>query len=174
VPALQDLVYRHDPAAFLLRPEEAHWSAPRGAGRRYRLRSAEGSRLLGLTAIDFEWSAVAPGCENYPLHRHDGVEEVFVVLEGEGELRTERGTVPIRAGDVLGFPPRHQVAHAIRNTGPGELRFLAVGSPGAERLDMTDYPESGQHSETAAFGKRRRFFLPDRVQVGYWEGVATD
>ena len=174
VRALQDLVYRHDPAACLLRPEEAPWQAPRVAGARYSLRSAEGARLLGLTAIDFEWSAIAPGCENVPLHRHDGSEEVFVVLAGEGELRTEADVIPIRAGDVLGFPPRYQVAHAIRNTGAAELRLLAIGSPGAERLEMIDYPASGQRAEFATFGKQRRFFLPERLNVGYWEGTPTD
>jgi uncharacterized cupin superfamily protein len=174
VRALQDLVYRHDPAACLLRPEEAYWQGPRVAGTRYSLRSAEGARLLGLTAIDFEWSAIAPGCQNYPLHRHDGSEEVFVVLAGEGELRTETDVFPIRVGDVLGFPPRYQVAHSIRNTGTAELRLLAIGSPGAERLEMIDYPASGQRAESAAFGKQRRFFLPERVNVGYWEGTPTD
>jgi uncharacterized cupin superfamily protein len=170
--AIQDLIYQHDPAAFLLRPDELAWDAPRATGRRYSIRSAEYSRLLGLTTLDFELSEIAPGCENYPLHRHDGTEELFIVLEGEGEVRTEQGTVQIRAGDVLGFPPRYRVAHAIRNTGERAMRLLSFGAP-AERLDMIDYPESGQRAESF-HGRGRRFFLPERVNVGYWENTPTD
>ena len=118
-------------------------------------------------------SVVPPGCENFPLHRHDGSEELYVILEGEGEVRTEQGAFPFGTGDVLGFPPRYQIAHALRNTGAGDLRFLSFAAP-AERLGMNDYPEFGQRSETTSYGKRHRFFLPQRVDVGYWEGTPTE
>ena len=39
---------------------------------------------------------------------------------------------------------------------------------------MLDYPETGQRAESTAYGKRRRFFLPERVDVGYWEGTPTE
>jgi uncharacterized cupin superfamily protein len=171
--AIQDLLYRHDPAAWLLRPAELRAREARVAGRRYHVQNADGARLLGLTAHDFDVSAVSPGRENYPLHRHDGDEEVFVILEGEGELRTEQGVFPVRAGDILGFPPRYQVAHTLRNTGAEELRYLSFSAP-AERLGMVDYPESGQRAEFTAYGKRHRFFRPERMSVGYWEGTPTD
>lgn len=171
--ALQDLVYRHDPAAFLLRPDELCWREPSGGGRRYRQDSAECAGLLGLTGHNFDVCAIPPGAENYPLHRHDGNEELYVVLEGQGEVRTEQGTFAVGAGDIVGFPPRYQVAHALRNTGKGALRFLSFSGP-AERLEMVDYPESGQRYEGAPYAKRRRFFLPDRVNVGYWEGTPND
>ena len=87
--------------------------------------------------------------------------------------RSGRGTFAVVAGDVFGCPPRYQIAHHIRNTGEGDLRFLSFAAP-AERLDMGDYPESGQRVESTAYGKRRRFFLPERVDVGYWEGTPTD
>jgi uncharacterized cupin superfamily protein len=171
--AIQDLLYRHDLMAFLLHQEDLQWREPRTGGRRYSIRSAECSRLLGLTAIDFEMSGIAPGCENYPLHRHEGTEELFIVLEGEGEVRTEHGAFAIRAGDLLGFPPRYEVAHAIRNTGASELRLLSFGAR-AEQLTGCDYPDSGQRAEGTSYGKSRRFFLPARVNVGYWEGVQTE
>jgi uncharacterized cupin superfamily protein len=174
--ALQDLLYRHDPAACLLRPEELlpKPKAPGGGGgRRYYTRDAACARLLGLTAHDFDVTTVPPGRENWPLHRHDGSDELFIILEGEGELRTERGVFPVRAGDMLGFPPRYQVAHALRNTGPGDLRYLSFSAP-AEQLNMNDYPESGQRSEYTPYGKSHRFFRPERMDVGYWENTPTD
>jgi uncharacterized cupin superfamily protein len=171
--ALQDLVYRHDPAAFLLRQDELCWREPFQGGRRYRQDAAECAGLIGLTGHNFDLCSIPPGKENFPLHRHDGNEELYYVVEGQGEVRTEQGTFAIATGDVLGFPPRYQVAHAIRNTGDTDLRFLSFSDP-AERLGMNDYPESGQRSESTAYGKRRRFFLPERVNVGYWEGTPND
>jgi uncharacterized cupin superfamily protein len=171
--ALQDLVYRHDPAAFLLRSDELCWREPFRGGRRYGQDAAECARLIGLTGHNFDVCAIPPGRENYPLHRHDGNEELYVVLEGQGEVRTEQGTFAVGAGDIVGFPPRYQVAHVLRNIGEGELRFLSFSNP-AETLDMGDYPESGQRVEGTPYGKVRRFFLPNRTNVGYWEGTPND
>jgi uncharacterized cupin superfamily protein len=173
--ALQDLVYRHDPAAFLLRPDELAWQAPRTKGSRFSRRSAECSRLLGLKALDFEVTTVPPGKQNTLLHRHDGVEEAFVVLDGEGEVQTEGGVFPVRTGDILGFPPRYQVAHAIRNTGERVLRFLSFGAwtEPAEAVGLAEYPESGKQLQWAP-GKYRLLYLPENLRVDYWEGERLD
>jgi uncharacterized cupin superfamily protein len=172
-PALQDLLYRHDPAASLLRPDELCWREPFEGGRRYRLEWADCSRLLGLTAHDFDLCSIPPGQANCPLHRHDGSEELYYIVAGQGEVRTERGSFAVTPGDIVGFPPRYQVAHVLRNTGESDLRYLSFAAP-AERLGMIDCPESGQRAEFAAFGKHRRFFLPERVNVGYWEGTPNE
>ena len=121
--------------------------------------------------LDFEVTVVPPGRENTLLHRHDGLEEAFVVLQGEGVLVTEGGAFPIRTGDVLGFPPRYQVAHAFRNTGAGDLRLLALGAfaEPAEAVGLAEYPESGKQFQWVP-GKFRRFYLPQEVNVDYWEG----
>jgi uncharacterized cupin superfamily protein len=176
VRALQDLVHRHDPAAFLLRQDELGWDPPAGVwtlGRRFGARFAEYARLLGLRTLDFDLAEVSPGRQSGQLHRHDGEEEVFVVLAGRGEVLTERGAFAIAAGDVLGFPPRYQVAHAFRNTGEDPLRYLAFAAP-AETLEMVDYPETGIRMERTPYGKGHRFVLPERQRVPYWEGVRTD
>lgn len=171
--ALQDLIYRHDPAAFLLRPAELSWGLARLVGSKYHFRAAECSRLLGLRAIDFDLKEVASGRQAVPLHRHDAEEEVFVIISGSGEVLTERGSFAVAAGDVLGFPPRYQIAHAIRNTGEPPLRYLAF-SAAAEEVEMVDYPTSGARLERAGYGKRRRFFLPERLDVPYFENEPVD
>jgi uncharacterized cupin superfamily protein len=173
--ALQDLVHAYDPLTCLLRPEELVWQAPWGTGTRFGRSMADCSRLLGLRVLDFDVTAVPPGRQSTILHRHDGYEEAFVVLAGEGELLTERGPVPIRTGDVLGFPPRYQMAHAFRNSGREELRLLALGAvaePG-EAVGLAEYPETGKQSQSAP-GKYRRFYLPARLDVDYWERVEVD
>jgi DNA ligase (NAD+) len=128
-PLLQDLIFSHDPQAFLIRPDERHWGRAHLFGRRFGSRAAEYARLLGLKAIDFELTELPPGRQSYPLHRHDAEEELFIVAEGRGEVQAERdGTtqrIAINAGDVFAFPPRFQIAHAIVNTGDTPLRFFA-------------------------------------------------
>lgn len=174
--ALQDLVYRYDPHAMLLRPDELRWTPPAGVrtvGARFGSRYAEGARPLGLRVLDFEVTEVPPGRQGGQLHRHDGHEELFVVLSGRGELVTEHATVAVRAGDLMGFPPRYQIPHAFRNTGDTVLRYLAFGAP-AETLDMLDYLEAGVRAEYTRYGKHYRFRLPEERDIPYWENVPTD
>ncbi|HEX2187071.1 MAG TPA: cupin domain-containing protein [Chloroflexota bacterium] len=177
VPLLQDLIYAHDPHAFLIRAGECHWGPARLFGRRFGSRAAEYTRLLGLKAIDFELTELPPGRQSFPLHRHDAEEELFIIAEGQGEVRTERdGTtqrVPIGAGDVLAFPPRFQLAHAIVNTGHAPLRYFAF-SAHAEAVEMADYPTSGARMERTPYGKYRRFPLPERLDMPYFEGEPID
>jgi uncharacterized cupin superfamily protein len=171
--ALQDLLYRHDPAAFLLRADDALGRRRFGRGVRFAMYRTEYSRLLGLRALDFELTEVGAGGQNCPLHRHDGDEEVFLVVAGRGEVHTEDRRFPIQAGDVLGFPPRYQVAHAIVNTGDEPLRYFAFGAP-AEILRMVDYPTSGMRLEETPYGKERSFYPPERTDVPYWEHQPVD
>jgi uncharacterized cupin superfamily protein len=188
--ALQDLVYRHDPAAFLLRASELRWDpplaeAPHAIGSRFGVRFAECAHLLGLKTLEFDLAEVPPGKESVQFHRHDGEEECFVVLSGTGEVLTSVAplageqphlpaqTLAIAAGDMLGFPPRYQVAHAIRNTGDVPLRYLCFGAP-SETLDMVDYVETGIRMERTPYGKRARFTLPTERAILYWDRVRTD
>jgi uncharacterized cupin superfamily protein len=175
-PLLQDLLFEHDPEAYLLRAEESRWCTDPSPGPRFGARRAEYTRLLGLTVLDFELVELPPGRQNYPLHGHDGKEELFLVTEGRGEALTERGGTARRTaigpGDVLAFPPRFQVAHAIVNTGTAPLRFYVFGVP-AEALDMVDFPESHVRGEYTPFGKRYRFRLPAERDLPYWDGVRT-
>jgi mannose-6-phosphate isomerase-like protein (cupin superfamily) len=67
-----------------------------------------------------------------PLHQHDDTEQVFYVLEGEGELEigTEREGFRVKPGDVVRIPVA--TPHTIYNTGNEDLRYLAIDCfPGA-------------------------------------------
>ena len=173
---LQDVVYRHDPEAFVLRPGEATFGPPFEGGTGYGRRSAEYARLLGLKTLDFDLQEVMPGRRSTGVHRHDGEEEAFVILSGEGEVHVlppgEKAVrrVPVAAGDVVAFPPRYQIAHSFKNTGTEPLRFFAFSALSGEAVGMIDYPLSGKHLEYTDYGKMRRYFLPERVNVPYFEG----
>ncbi|MGH2354646.1 MAG: hypothetical protein ACRDJN_23805, partial [Chloroflexota bacterium] len=64
--AIQELLYRHDPEAFILRSGESVWGRSGGQGVRFRQRMAEYSRPLGLRAIDFCLREVPPGRQDFP------------------------------------------------------------------------------------------------------------
>jgi len=63
---------------------------------------------------------VAPGHYAYSYHYHETVEEIFYVISGEGAVRTIKGEIPVKAGDILSFPTGEGGSHVIRNTSPTE------------------------------------------------------
>jgi uncharacterized cupin superfamily protein len=78
-----------------------------------------------------------------PFHNHRVEEEMFLILEGEGELRFGQSRYPLRAMDVIACPPGGAgVAHQIINTGPTILRYLAVST--LAPVEMAEYPDSGK------------------------------
>jgi len=78
-----------------------------------------------------------PG-EAPPLHVHRDAEQVFFILQGEGELAIgEAGqeTFVLRSGDFVRTPP--SVHHAVRCTGSAPFVYLSIdcftsGRPSAE------------------------------------------
>jgi uncharacterized cupin superfamily protein len=130
-------------------------------GRRVRdLGRAAGSKRTGL-----RHSEVLAGKLNAPPHCHSAEEEIFVVLEGDGELLLweEGGIVehPVRAGSVVARPAGTGVAHALR-AGDGGMRLLAYGT--REPNDICLYPRSGKVMI-------RGVGLVGRLEpLDYWEG----
>lgn len=55
-------------------------------------------------------------------HRHDGCEEVIVILAGTGQFETSDGAVPVGPGDVVVVSPGQP--HRTRNTGSADLVSL--------------------------------------------------
>jgi quercetin dioxygenase-like cupin family protein len=65
---------------------------------------------------------VAPG-DQIPLHRHP-IDEVVVIVSGEGEIRLGSKTFSVGPGSVVFVPAG--APHGTRNTGDGALRLHAV------------------------------------------------
>lgn len=108
-------------------------------GRRIRYLSREaGSLRTGLWHND-----VFSGKLNAPPHCHSAEEEIFVVLQGEGDLLLweEEGVTElrVRAGSVVCRPPGTGVAHAFR-AGEDVLTLLSYGT--RDPNDMCFYPRS--------------------------------
>jgi uncharacterized cupin superfamily protein len=174
--AVQDLVFRHDPEACILRQSEAVFLPGLQHGETYGRTNAEYARLLGLNTLDFALEEALPGRRSTAVHRHDGDEECFLIISGEGEAHilrpgeSELRRIPVRAGDVVAFPPRYQIAHSFKCTGSEPLRFFAFAAPGKEQVGVVDYPLSGKRLTVAwPPGKFARYFLPERKDVPYFE-----
>ena len=65
---------------------------------------------------------IAPG-GNTPLHSHPWEEEIYV-LKGEGELISDSGASPLRAGDMV-FAAGDE-RHQFKNTGAVDFEFLCA------------------------------------------------
>jgi len=98
---------------------------------------AAGEVITSLFIMEFE-----PGGTNFP-HHHDKAEEIYLVLEGSGDMVAGGGTDgvegrhPARAGDAYFFRLNCTVGfYASRNPGP-KARILAVRSlyPFSKEID---------------------------------------
>ena len=58
-------------------------------------------------------------------NRHPGIEEIYYVLNGDGEARVNDETVPVHKGDAV--PVLLNDVHAFRNSGSGDLEFMIIG-----------------------------------------------
>src|SRR5262245_46572748 len=80
-----------------------------------------GTRLHSLAE-----AALEPG-QATQRHYHAAAEEVYFVLEGEGELELDGERAVVRPGDAVPIPPGSR--HQITNVGAVRLRFLCTCAP---------------------------------------------
>jgi uncharacterized cupin superfamily protein len=148
--------------------ERPHWlvaladleARPRRRGAtdltRADLGRAAGSRLSGLAHV-----VIAAGAEGSPPHCHSAEEELFYVLDGDGEVLLGDEPLAVRAGSVIARPPGTGVAHSFR-AGERGLTLLAYGQ--RKPQDACFYPRS---NKVALRGLGVRF----RVEpLDYWDG----
>lgn len=139
-------------------------------------RRAELGRVLGARKLGYNLTAIAPGKRAYPRHNHHVNEEMFLVLEGSGEVHIGDATFPVRTGDVVACPPGGpETAHQLRNTGITELKVLAIST--TESPEICDYPDSGKFGVLAFFGPGQDGRPQMFSHIGrpgdardYWEG----
>jgi len=151
--------------------------APTGSvAERFEAKTGVIGARIGARKLGYNITAVPPGKRAWPFHNHPAKEEMFFVLQGNGEVRIGKATYPIRSGDFIACPAGGaETAHQIINTGTEELRYLAlsVESP----LEMAEYPDSGKFAMkaelgTARDGTPRRFIFVGRANqsLNFWDG----
>ena len=96
---------------------------------------------IGAKKLGYNLTVLPPGKAQCPFHNHHGEEEMFFILEGQGELRFGQERYPIRAHDVIACPTGGaEVAHQIINTGTQTMRFLALSN--LVDIEACEYPDS--------------------------------
>jgi uncharacterized cupin superfamily protein len=121
---------------------------------------------IGAQKLGYSVWVVPPGKRAVPFHSHRVNEEMFFVLEGEGEVRIGSETFPIKAGDFIAHPPGGaETAHQIHNTSDKELKYLAVST----KLypEIADYPDSKKFGVLA---ENFRFLGREDQSLGYFDG----
>lgn len=135
------------------------------------------SNHIGAKKLGYNLTVLPPGKAQCPFHSHHGEEEMFLIIEGEGELRFGDQRYPIRKHDVIACPPGGpQVAHQIINTGKATMRYVALST--LSEVDACEYPDSqkilivtGQQRET---GVRKMFRAENDVDYYDREPLLPD
>ena len=151
---------------------------PWGHGERYEARLGAIGARLGAQKLGYNLTVLPPGKRAFPFHNHLVNEEMFFVVEGEGEVRIGEARYPIRAGDVIACPAGGpETAHQIRNTSAtAELKYLAVSTKLSP--EVAHYPDTGKYGVLAEFppgpdGTKRPVRIVSKTQAtedDYWEG----
>jgi uncharacterized cupin superfamily protein len=100
-------------------------------------------RALGARRTALNLTELSPGSESAPPHCHSAIEELFVVLDGEGVLTlgNDEQEHPVRAGSLVARRAGTGEAHGFR-AGDGGLTFLAYSD--VDPNDMVFYPRTGK------------------------------
>src|SRR5262245_20059583 len=125
------------------------------------------SGRIGARQLGYNLTVLPPGKVQCPFHNHHGEEEMFLILEGEGELRFGDKPFPIRKHDGTACPTGGpEVAHQIINTGTTAMRYLSLST--LADLDACEYPDSGKVSIVTGGPGLRKMFRAETT-VDYYD-----
>ena len=151
---------------------------PWSHGDRFDAKMGGISDRIGAKKLGYNLTVLPPGKRAFPFHSHRVNEEMFFVLDGEGEIRIGDETHPLKEGDVVACPTGGpETAHQIINTSTDrELKYLAVSTRISP--EIAEYPDSGKYGVLAQFSsgddaKPETFRFITHEQSGmdeYWEG----
>jgi uncharacterized cupin superfamily protein len=136
----------------------------------YTSKRAQFSASIGARQLGYNLTELPAGSAQCPFHSHRAEEEMFLILEGEGELRYGNQTYRIRKHDVIACPTGGpDTAHQIINTGSTTMRYLAL-SVSAD-VEVCEYPDSGKIGVFAsgADAPRLRKLVRSESEVDYYD-----
>ena len=141
----------------------------------YTSRRARFSAAIGARKLGYNLTELPPGKAQCPFHSHRAEEEMFLILEGEGELRFGSQKYRIRKHDVIACPTGDaSAAHQIINTGSTTMRYISLSN--TEAVEVCEYPDSnkiGVFADAAgALGLRGLHRTSSAVE--YYDGESTE
>ncbi|MBE2221942.1 MAG: cupin domain-containing protein [Anaerolineae bacterium] len=83
------------------------------------------------------WVTVAVGSRQ--ISHHHEPEQVYVIVQGKGEMQVGAETQLLQAGDLVYIPSNFE--HGIVNTGNEELTYISAATP---PFDLTEAYDRGQ------------------------------
>jgi len=137
---------------------------------RYTSSRAQISSHIGAKQLGYNLTVLPPGKVQCPFHCHHAEEEMFLILEGEGELRFGYQRYPVRKHDVIACPTGGaEVAHQIVNTGTTTMRYLSLSTKA--ELEVCEYPDSQKVLASVRDQGRRKYRKLFRVEdaVEYYD-----
>ena len=159
-----------------LKPRPPGFAPTGGSAERYESRMGMVGNVLGSRKLGYNITAVPPGKRAFPPHNHQINEEMFLVLEGTGEVRIGEVAYPIRPGDIVAcLAGGKEMAHVVTNTGVVELKYLAISTKISP--EVCEYPETGKYTVYPGISAGTDS-KPDTISVAghqgadvdYWEG----
>jgi len=98
-------------------------------------------RAIGPSVFYSNWAYVdfysVPAGASIGAHLHKGVEEVYLVVKGEGSVKVNAETAPLKKGDAV--PVKVNDVHSFENMGAGDLEFVVYGvALDKGKLDIED------------------------------------
>jgi uncharacterized cupin superfamily protein len=143
-------------------------------GDRFAAKVGSFGRLIGSTGLGVMLHVVDPGKRAFPFHAHHNIDEVFYILEGEGEYRFGDKSYPVRAGDLCAAPSGGpETAHQLVNTGTLPLKYLGISTSVAS--EVVEYPDSGKFAVTSRYDWATgqggvRYIGRAGETLDYWDG----
>ena len=141
----------------------------------YASKRAQFSAAIGAQKLGYNLTELPPGSAQCPFHSHRSEEEMFLILEGEGELRFGEQKYRIRKHDVIACPTGGPAtAHQIINTGSATLRYLALST--LADVEVCEYPDSNKFGVFAggANTPSLRKLVRSENEVVYYDRESTD
>lgn len=132
-------------------------------------RAVIGARI-GAKKLGYNLTLLPPGRAQCPFHAHRAEEEMFLILEGEGELRYGEKRFALRPFDVIACPTGGpETAHQIINTGETPMRYLSLST--LSEVEVCEYPDGGKIGVFAGArgdGRLRKLFRAE-TDVDYYD-----
>lgn len=96
--------------------------------------------VIAPDSMHIDFVEVEPNCFAYGYHWHEVDEEAFYIISGEASVRTAKGELNLKQGDIITFPTGEQGAHVIKNTSKTEkLIYLDFGRN--EKAEIVHFPD---------------------------------
>lgn len=141
----------------------------------YTSKRAQFSAAIGARKLGYNLTELPPGCAQCPFHSHRVEEEMFLILEGEGELRFGEQRYRIGKHDVIACPTGGPAtAHQIINTGSTTLRYLSLST--LADVEVCEYPDSDKVGVFAGGpdAPRLRKLVLSESEVDYYDRETTE